>query len=197
MEWVPTKTETRNLDNNNLTKFLLDASFQGVRRLFILAFDNTENGNKKVERNSHTKYFPSRVNKTNYNVLIDGRNFYDQLINYQIKKYDQIRKTSAGQGDDYTTGCLSDYQNFKDHYQLIKHLHFFSILVRLLEILIFCLKKSLKQLKTNQKNKRKDFLSILLGTLGASLPDFTSLFSPYDFKKNDGIILSYFKEEWN
>ena len=80
MEWVPTKTETRNLDNNNLTKFLLDASFQGVRRLFILAFDNTENGNKKVERNSHTKYFPSRVNKTNYNVLIDGRNFYDQLI---------------------------------------------------------------------------------------------------------------------
>ena len=35
-----TKIETRNLDNNNLTRFLLDASFQGVRRLFVLAFNN-------------------------------------------------------------------------------------------------------------------------------------------------------------
>ena len=34
------KIETRNLDNNNLTRFLLDASFQGVRRLFVLAFNN-------------------------------------------------------------------------------------------------------------------------------------------------------------
>ena len=41
-----TKIETRNLDNNNLTRFPLDASFQGVRRLFVLVFDNTENGAK-------------------------------------------------------------------------------------------------------------------------------------------------------
>ena len=32
---------------------------------------------------------------------------------------------------------------------------------------------------------------------GKKLTDFTSLFSPYDFKKNDDIILSYFKDEWN
>ena len=31
-----TKIETRNLDNNNLTRFPLDASFQGVRILFVL-----------------------------------------------------------------------------------------------------------------------------------------------------------------
>ena len=43
-----TKIETRDLDNNNLTRFPLDASFQGVRRLFVLAFNNTDNGNKKV-----------------------------------------------------------------------------------------------------------------------------------------------------
>ena len=35
-----TKIETRNLDNNSLTRFPLDASFQGVRRLFVLAFNN-------------------------------------------------------------------------------------------------------------------------------------------------------------
>ena len=54
-----------------------------------------------------------------YNVSIDGRNFYDQPINDQIKKYDEIRKIATGKGDDYTTGCLLDNQFFKDHYQLI------------------------------------------------------------------------------
>ena len=123
-----TKIETRNLYNNNLTRFPLDASFQGVRRLFVLAFDNTtvnvpnnpiNNTNNRVLRNSHTKYFLPRVNITNYNVLIDGRNFYDQPINDLVKQYDEIRKTATGQGDDYTTGCLLDYQYFKDHYNLI------------------------------------------------------------------------------
>ena len=36
-----------------------------------------------------------------------------------IKQYDEIRKIATGQGDDYTTGCLLDYQYFKDHYNLI------------------------------------------------------------------------------
>ena len=70
-----TKIETKNLDNNNFTRFPLDASFQGIRRLFLLVFGNTEEGAKKVERNNHTKYFLPRVNIINYNVLIDGRTF--------------------------------------------------------------------------------------------------------------------------
>ena len=97
------KIETNGEDANNLKRFSLDASFQGVNRLFVLAFDNTNNGSNKVERDSHRKYFLPRVNITNYNVLIDGRNFYDQPINDQFKKYDEIRKTATGKGDDYTT----------------------------------------------------------------------------------------------
>ena len=101
--------ETRNLGNNNLTGFFLDASFQTVRRLFVLAFNNTtvtvpnnpiKNTNNRVERNSHTKYFLPRVNMTNYNVLIHGRNFYDQPVNDLIKQYDKIRQIATGQGDD-------------------------------------------------------------------------------------------------
>ena len=60
-----------------------------------------------------------RVDITNYNALIDGRNFYDQPINDQIKKYYEIRKVATGKGYGYMTGCLLDYQYFKDHYQLI------------------------------------------------------------------------------
>ena len=95
--------------------------------MFVLAFNNTNaailnnpinNTANRVERNSHRRYFLPRVNITNYNVLIDGRNFYDQPINDIIKQYDEIRKISTGQGDDYTTGCLLDYQYFKDHYNL-------------------------------------------------------------------------------
>ena len=32
---------------------------------------------------------------------------------------------------------------------------------------------------------------------GKTLVDFTSLFSPYDFQKNDSMILSYFKDDWD
>ena len=95
MNEYQTKIETRNLDNSDLARFLLDASFQRVRRLFVLAFNNTtvnflndpvNNTNNRVLRNSHTKYFLPRVNITIYNILIDGRIFYDQPINDQIKK---------------------------------------------------------------------------------------------------------------
>ena len=53
------KIETREADANNLKRFPLDASFQGVNRLLALAFDNTNNGDNEVERDikSHKKYF--------------------------------------------------------------------------------------------------------------------------------------------
>ena len=62
-------------NSNNLARFPFDASFQGVHRLFVFAFDNSNNGANKVQRNSHTKCFLPRVNITNYNISIDGRNF--------------------------------------------------------------------------------------------------------------------------
>ena len=91
----------------------MDSSFKGVNRLFVLAYDNTENGNNRVERNSHQKHFLPRINITKYNVLIDGRNFYDQPVSGKIRKYDKVRKTATGEGSDYTTGCLLDYHYHK------------------------------------------------------------------------------------
>ena len=101
------KQKQKILENNNFTRFPLDASFQGIRRLFVLVFDNTQEGAKKFERNNHTI------------ILIDGRNFYDQPINDTIKQHDAIRKIATGHGDDYTIVCLLDYQYFKEHYNLI------------------------------------------------------------------------------
>ena len=49
---------------------------------------------------------------------MDGKIFYDQPVNELVKQYGKIKKTATGQGDDYTTGCLLDFQYFKDHYNL-------------------------------------------------------------------------------
>ena len=51
--------------------------------------------------------------------MIDGRNFFDQPINNMNKTYENTRKITIGQGDDYTTGCLLDYSYFKENYKLI------------------------------------------------------------------------------
>ena len=65
------------------------------------------------------KYFLSRVKIENHNIETDGKNFYDQPINDSVEQYDEIRKISAGQGDDYTTGCLLDFSYFEKNYRLI------------------------------------------------------------------------------
>ena len=51
--------------------------------------------------------------------MVDGKNFFEEAINNDFKTYENIRKTAAGQGDDYTTGCLLDYPYFKNHYKMI------------------------------------------------------------------------------
>ena len=86
--------------------------------MFVFAYNNT-NGDDQVSVDSYQKYFLPRVKIENYNIEIYGKNFYDQPINESIKQYDEIRKISTGQGDDYTTGCLLDFAYFKNNYKLI------------------------------------------------------------------------------
>ena len=69
--------------------------------------------------NLYDKYFLPRLKIDNQNIEIDRRNFYDQPINDSIKQYDELRKVSAGQGDDYTTGCLLDFDYYKKKNRLI------------------------------------------------------------------------------
>ena len=90
--------------------------FKELKKLFVLAYGK-ENNN--ATENSHRKYFLPRIKIQNYNIEIDGRNFYDQSINDSIKQFHEVTKMSTGQVDDYTTGCLLDYVYFKDDFRLI------------------------------------------------------------------------------
>ena len=81
------------------------------KRLFVLAYNNTADDNQ-VSINSFKNYFLPRVKTENSNIEIDGKNVYDEPINDSFKQYEEIRKISTGQGNDYTTGCLLDFAYF-------------------------------------------------------------------------------------
>ena len=95
--------------NSNLNH-LVETSFQGVNRLFVLAFESD------TLRTSHSGYYLPNVEIKNYNVMINGENFFDQPIKNNKATYENIRKIATGQGDNYTTGCLLEYTYFKDSY---------------------------------------------------------------------------------
>ena len=97
--------------NPNLN-YLVEPSFQGVNRLFVLAFEND------AQRTSHSDYYLPNVEIKVYNIMINEENVFDQLIKNKVT-YENIRKIATGQGDDYTTGFLLDYSYFMDTYKMI------------------------------------------------------------------------------
>ena len=82
-----------------------------------IANNSIKNTNNRPVSNSHRKYFLPRVHTTNYNILIDERNFYDQLIMIKSKNMMKLEKLQGSRrGLCYR---MLDYQYFKDHYRLI------------------------------------------------------------------------------
>ena len=113
ISWNKYESSIKKFAQNRYLNYLINPSFQGANRLFVLAFEN-ENG-----RTSHSTYYLPKVEIEDYNVMIDGRSFFDQPINSMNKTYENIRKIATGKDDDYTTGCLLDYPYFKENYKMI------------------------------------------------------------------------------
>ena len=106
--WNEYKTKEINEDADaNVFKYInLGPSFQDVNRLFVMAY-NRANG--QPTRNGRRKYYLPRIDLEKYNVIIDGRNFYDNPIESDIEKYRELKKVMIGKGEDYTTGSLLDF----------------------------------------------------------------------------------------
>ena len=98
--------------NPNLNH-LIEPSFQGVNRLFVLAFENDD------DRTSSDEYYLPTVEIKGYNIMINGENFFDQPIKNNKVTYENIRKIAIDQGDDYSTCCLLDYTYFTNTYKMI------------------------------------------------------------------------------
>ena len=93
--------------NPNLNH-LVEPGFNEVNRLFVLAFKND------TQNTSHSGYYLPNVELKDYNIMINGENFFDQPVKNNKVTYENIRKIATGQGDNHTTGCLLDYPYFKD-----------------------------------------------------------------------------------
>ena len=111
-----TKEINKNADANVFKYINLDPSFQGVNTLFATAYNRVDG---QPNRDAQRKYYLPRIDLNKYNVIIDGRNFYDNPIESDIEKYRELKKVMIGKGEDYTTGSLLDFNYFKKHYKLV------------------------------------------------------------------------------
>ena len=113
INWNKYLSKPELLAQNPNLNHLNEPSFQGVNRLFVLAFE------KDDDRTSSDEYYLPTVEIKDYNIMINGENFFDQPIKNNKVTYENIRKIATGQGDDYTTGFLLDYSYFTDSYKMI------------------------------------------------------------------------------
>ena len=113
INWNKYLTKPELLAQNPHFNHLSEPSFQGVNRIFVLAFENN------AQRTSNKRYYLPNIEIKDYNVTIDGKNFFDQPIKNDKVTYENIRKIATGQGDHYTTHCLLDYFCFRDNYKMI------------------------------------------------------------------------------
>ena len=104
-------------NDNIFRRTTLDTSFQGVSKLFASAYETDDIKRNANTQESRRKYYLLRAEIKDYNVLIDGRNFYDQNVNRSIVRYNELLKMTTGRSEDYSTGCLLDYDYYiKDLY---------------------------------------------------------------------------------
>ena len=113
INWNKYLSKPELLRRNSNLNHLVEPSFQGINRFFVLAFEND------VQRTSNSNYYLPNVEIKDYNIMINGENFFDEPIKNNKVTYENIRKIATGQRDDYTTGCLLDYPYFMDTYKMI------------------------------------------------------------------------------
>ena len=82
------------LPQNPNLNHLIEPSFQGVNTLFVLAFEDD------AQRISRKRYYIANVEIKDYNVMIDGKNLFDQPVKNDKVTYENIRKITIGQGGD-------------------------------------------------------------------------------------------------
>ena len=113
INWNKYSSKPELLEQNPNLNHLVEPSFLGVNRVFVLAFEDD------AQRTSNKRCYLPNAEIKDYNVMIDGKNFFHQPVKNNKITYGNVRKIATGQGDDYITSCLLDYPYFKENYQII------------------------------------------------------------------------------
>ena len=101
------------LPKNNNLNYLIDPRFTKVNRLFVLSFARIAEGDR---RDSFSHYYVPNVEIKDFNVLIDGKRFFDFPVKNE-EVYEKIIEMTRN--NDQTTGNLLDFAYFKEYYRLI------------------------------------------------------------------------------
>ena len=102
-----------------LRRTTLDVSFQGVSKLFAAAYETDDIKRNANTEESRRRYYLPRAEIKDYNILIDGRNFYDQNVNSSIVRYNELLKMTTGRSKGYSTGCLLDYDYYIKDFNIL------------------------------------------------------------------------------
>ena len=113
INWNKYLSKPESFRRNANLNYLVEPSFQGINRFFVLAFECD------TQRTSHSGCYLPNVEIKDCNIMINGENFFDQPIKNNKVTHENIRKIATGQEDDYTTGCLLDYSYFMNTYKMI------------------------------------------------------------------------------
>ena len=101
---------TNQTKNNNLN-YWIDPTYIKVNRLFVWSFKNED------DITSFSKYYVLNVQIKDFNVLIDGKSFFDMTIENEEETYEKIIELERN--NDYTTGNLFNYEYFSKHFILL------------------------------------------------------------------------------
>ena len=114
IKWNKYRSQMTIQPKNNNLNYLIDPTFTNVNRLFALSFSRNNNTDN---RDSFSDYYVPNVEIKDFNVLIDGKSFFDLPVKNEEEAYEKIIDMSNN--NDYTTGNLLDFAYFKENYKLI------------------------------------------------------------------------------
>ena len=114
IKWNKYRSQMTIQNNNNNLNYLIDPTFTNVNRLFVLSFPRNNNTDSRY---SYSNYYVPKVKINDFNVLIDGKSFFDLPVKNEEEAYEKIIDMSNN--NDYTTGNLLDFAYFKKNYKLI------------------------------------------------------------------------------
>ena len=114
IQWNKYRSQMSIQPKNNNLNYLIDPTFTNVNRLFVLSFPRSNNTD---DRYYFSNYCVPKVIVNDFNVLIDGKSFFDLPVKNDEEAHEKIIDMSNN--SDYTTGNLLDFAYYKKHYRLI------------------------------------------------------------------------------
>ena len=114
IKWNKYRSQITIQPQNNNLNYLIDPKFPNVNRLFVLSFPRNNNTDSRY---SYSNYCVPKDKISDFNVLIDGKSFFDLSVKSEAEAYEKIIEMSNN--NDYTTGDLLDFAYLEKKHKLI------------------------------------------------------------------------------